>query len=235
MGILNKLRLVTLGTIHDLLDKAIDMNSPTALRQYVRDLEDAADKMRNEAAVQAGSLRTLKRDRETAARKVELLRIQTQAVLAGPTATAASTVTLARSNASLIITLQKSVDAADSSITTQTQTSQQLDQAVAALDAKHTEMVTRVHQLEMLDRQTKAKESGAGAMKLAQSALGNGADNSIDDLANKMQARADVADEKFDRALAGFHDAAADPAHEDDVAALLADLAPKKPELAATS
>ena len=61
-GFLQKLRIVTLGAAHDLLDREIDMNSPSALRQYVRDLEDAIGKMNSELAVQEGGVRTLNRE-----------------------------------------------------------------------------------------------------------------------------------------------------------------------------
>src|SRR6266481_1935672 len=50
-GFLAKLRVVTLGSVHDLLDRAIDLNSPSVIRQYTRDLErpKAADLVRMRA------------------------------------------------------------------------------------------------------------------------------------------------------------------------------------------
>src|SRR5258708_40052018 len=62
-GFIAKLRVVTLGTVHDLLDKAIDLNSPSVIRQYTRDLEDALDRMKQEAVNQAGTVRTLQREK----------------------------------------------------------------------------------------------------------------------------------------------------------------------------
>src|SRR5512142_2884877 len=51
-----KIRTLTLGNLHELLDAAIDLNSVAACKQYVRDLEEAKDKMRDQAAAARGRL-----------------------------------------------------------------------------------------------------------------------------------------------------------------------------------
>ena len=51
-SIFSKVRALALGNIHDLLDKAIDLNSPAVVRQYVRDLGEAKEQLADEAAAQ---------------------------------------------------------------------------------------------------------------------------------------------------------------------------------------
>jgi len=57
-----KVRLVTLGNVHEWLDKKIDLDSPAALKQYVRDLETGLADLRDQAAEAAGRVTTLKRE-----------------------------------------------------------------------------------------------------------------------------------------------------------------------------
>lgn len=214
-----KLRVLTLGSVHDLLDKAIDLNSPSALRQYVRDLEDALDKLRNEAAMQAGMLRTLTREQGDLTAKIATSRTLAQKYVTTNPA-------LARIKASDVISGQKELESITQQIGTQTQVSQKLDAAVAQLDSKHTEMVSNVRRLESMDRTTKAQEQAASALTSAGHTLASGSGVSIDDIESKMQGRSDVASEKFDRAL-GTVQSTEEPEHAAEVDELLASLTPK--------
>lgn len=213
---LSKFRTLTLGTAHDLLDKAIDMNSPTILRQYVRDLETSENNLRSEAAVAAGGIRTLTRDKgdlehriadETAAAK--------NLMTTNPTA--------ARIHASNAVTMQGLLTDKAKDLVDQTTMSANLDAALAKLDAKHTQMLAAVRRLESMDRSTKAKEQAAGALQNANAAANSGDGISIDSIKEKMTARADVADEKFNRAM-NDPGMAEDPAHAADVDAFMANL-----------
>ena len=224
---MGKLRVVTLGAVHDLLDKAIDMNSPSALRQYVRDLEDALDKMRNEAAVQAGGVRTLKRETEEIQKTIAKNKNHISTLLAE------GKNDLARVTGQTVISLQKDVDRRTTDLENQEKSAQALDAAVEKLEEKHRQMVNQLRELERLDRDTKGKEQTAKALTAAESLLGNGADISVDDIAGKMRARNDVASEKFDRAMGSINESTAvDDETAADVDALLASL---KPETAKTA
>lgn len=218
---LQKLRTVTLGTAHDLLDKAIDLNSPSALRQYVRDLEDAMDKLRSEAAVQAGQVRTVTREIgdlqhqiETGTNAARLFQEQGK-------------MELAKAKASLVVQAQSRLEGAKLQLATQQQTSQQLDIAVQKLEARHTEMVQNVRRLESMDRTTKANEAAARSLSQAGKVVSGGADISIDDIETRMQARSDVASEKLQRAM-GAVELPEDPEHDAAVDSLLASLKPSK-------
>src|SRR5262249_42132502 len=45
MSLFEKFRLATLGNLHDVLDRVIDMNSTEAVKQQIRDLEGAMDQI----------------------------------------------------------------------------------------------------------------------------------------------------------------------------------------------
>lgn len=217
---LQKLRTVTLGTAHDLLDKAIDLNSPSALRQYVRDLEDALDRLRNEAAVAAGQIRTMEREKG-----------DYESTITYCTQTAQRYVNsgkqdLARIEASKVLRAKENLARVTSQLETQHTTSSNLDNAVALLDAKHTDMVQRVRDLERIDRDSKAKEQAAGALSAAGKLVSGGADISVDDIESKMRARNDVANEKFSRAIGDVR-VQEDEEHGAAVDDFLSNLAPK--------
>lgn len=212
MSILAKIRVLTLGAANDLLDKAIDINSPSALRQYVRDLEDALDRLRNEAAMQAGMLRTLTREIGDLQHRIESETSVVQKLMASPTGQA-----LARTKATTIVAWKKELESKQEALQTQQTTSAGIDSAVAKLDAKHTLMVQQVRDLERTDRDTKAKEQAAHSLEAAGKLVGSLNGVSIDDIKGKMNARNDVANEKFARAMGTMEDdSSGDQAAVDD-------------------
>lgn len=215
-GFFQKLRLVTLGTAHDLLDKEIDMNSPLMLRQYVRDLEDAIGKMNSEAAIQVGQVRTMKREYGDLGAKIEADKQQVKSLLA-------SSPDLARSKAALVVENQKHYDQMSSDIEAQQKVADDLTQSVLKLQSKHDLMVSRVRELERIDRDSKTKESAAAAMTAAGSLIGGVGTQSIDDLEGRMRNRNDVASAKFDQAMAATA-TPDDEANSEDVDALLTSL-----------
>ena len=90
---------------------------------------------------------------------------------------------------------------ADQNIEHAQKASHDIDVAVANLEAKHSEMVSRVRELEQLDRDTKAKNLAAQSLNAAGRLIKGGADVSVDDVQARMRAANDVAEEKFTRAL----------------------------------
>lgn len=195
-GFLQKLRIVTLGAAHDLLDKAVDMNSPSALRQYVRDLEDAIGKMNSELAVQEGGVRTLTREYGDLGHKIVGDKNDVKALVA------AGKNDVARGRAAIIVEEQKHFDQMGIDITSQQNVIDQLQTSSQNLQAKHDLMVQRVRELERLDRDSKTKEQAASAVTAANSILGADGSESIDNLEEHMRERNDVASAKFDRAMA---------------------------------
>lgn len=220
---MHKLRTATLGTVNDLLDKAIDLNSPSFMRQYVRDLEDALDQMTNQAAVQAGQVRTLSRERDTMQHTID-----------AKTKDAQISVTkgnqdLARIQAAEVVRLTKELTRMTDDLTAQKQSSANTDKTVALLNEKHSQMISRLRELERLDRDSKMKEQSATAAAGFGKLIAGGADMSVDDIQSKMRARNDVASEKFDRAMSSIQTTPEEDCETSaQVDELLASLAPKE-------
>ncbi len=223
-GFIAKLRTVTLGTVHDLLDKAIDMNSPSALRQYTRDLEDALEKMTSDAAIQAGTVRTLEREKGDMEHHIETDKLAIVKILASA---APQKEDLARMKGAEIVRLQKQLESNIQNLAGQRESSAAIDKALAGLQAKHQDMVSRVRELERLDRDTKAKEAVAKSLQQAGRLANSGADISVDDIESKMRARNDIAGEKMSRALGAMH-TEEDPTTAGEVDALISSLRPKE-------
>jgi phage shock protein A len=198
MSIFAKARLVVLGSANDLLDKVIDLNSPSAVRQQVRDLEDAINKLATDVAVQDGALRTMTREKVELSSKIDTQKATVAQLLKSTDSNAAA---LARDKAQLILTEQSQLTSLTDQITTQTTTVATMKTTVQRLQAKHDQLVVRVHELERLDRDSKSKEQAASAIKSAGAMLGSVDTGSIDNLTARMQARNDVASAKFDSAV----------------------------------
>lgn len=224
---IQKLRVTILGNVHQLLDKAIDLNSPAVVRQYVRDLEDAQDKLRNEAAIQAGQLRTFKREVADMQGRVDL----GKATLTKLQTT--GTPALAKSKASEIVALQKSIATEQAQIPELEAAAAKLDEAVANLETRHTQMVQQLRTLERLDRDSKSKEQATRALQAAGRLVSGGADVSVDDVQSRIQARNDVASEKFDRAMGDVKLPEDDPNTAEAVEQLLNETKPQQAAKAA--
>ena len=219
MNLFDKARTITLGNLHDLLDKVVDMNSPAAVRQNVRDLETALNEMGNNVAIQAGQLRTSNREFTDLASKIETTKATVTQLLKSTDPTAPA---LARERAQIIVTEQKQLDELSKSLVDQKNTIASMTQALTQLQAKHDLLVVRAHELERLDRDTKAKEHAATAIQNAGSVLNSSSSQSIDNLEANMQRRNDVASAKFDQSMGSFN--SQPESNSDDVDALLASL-----------
>lgn len=199
---LQKLRTVTLGSAHDLLDHAIDMNSPSALRQSIRDFEDAQARLETELAVQDGQERTLAREIGDLEHSISDTTTVIAKVLAGNSPNKEQ---LARAKGLQVIAWQSQLASKKTAQITQRDVTSKLELAVNRLGTKHGELVSRLRQLESLDRETKANEHMAGALSTASALVSSGADLNVDDIEGRMRARHDVSTAKLDRALAGTH------------------------------
>lgn len=220
---LHTLRTVTLGAAHDVLDKAIDMNSPSALRQYVRDLEDALGHMQDEAAKQEGFVRNLIRQRDDMQKGVD----QLKAIIAHCLAAVPPKKEAAEARAREVVSQERFLKDVGPKIEAQQKALDSINDAVAKIKAKHAEYLQKVRDLERMDQTTKAQESAARAVNAAGTTLANGVD--YDSIENRMQQRSDVASARFDRAMGSLGASENDISSEDksSVDDLLASLAPK--------
>lgn len=218
-GLFSQIRTLTLGAAHDLVNKAIDMNSPSALRQGCRDIEAALQELQDKAAEQTGAVRTLTRQKTTLETQ-----IQEQLTLAKKLNENPANEALVKSKAIQIAKFQSDLKGVNESLVDQTKVADQMNASAEGLKARLQTLVARTHELERIDASTKAKTQAAHALDSASHVLSAGPDSAgIDDLEAKMRAKADVADVKFERAMGTLTSAtvAEEPAGVDDVMALI--------------
>lgn len=213
-GFLQKLRAVTLGAAHDLLDKEVDMNSPSMIRQLVRDLEAAIGKMNTEAAIQIGQVRTLNREHGDLVAKINADTEEVKKLLT-------TKPDLARAHAALIVANKQHLAQMETDILNQQKIADDITLAVSKLTAKHDVMVSRVRELERIDRDSKAKESAASALNSAGSLVGSVSSQSIDDVEDRMRRRNDIASAKFDQSMAAMPEDNTNSEQVDDLLASL--------------
>jgi phage shock protein A len=197
-SIWQKIRTLTLGNLHELLDAAIDLNSVAACKQYVRDLEEAKDKMRDQAAAARGrfaqaqaAVATLEHQIETDTEHAQLLLDDDDASNDGD----------AQKLMEGVVQKQELLAAKQSELASNKQVSDALGEAVRKITAKHAEMVNNVRKLEALEQQTKAKEQASEALKAAGKIASSTDGVSIDSAEQRLRDRAAAADAKFDDAM----------------------------------
>ena len=202
-GIIEKSRVIVLSRVHGLLDKIIDLDSIGAVRQYVRDLENALEELQDSAAEAAGYERSVRREARDLDAKVTELNQNIDFILsdAKPENDHLATPLEAR-----LIALEQQLASKKDEITAAEATAKALNEAASNLKAKHEHMVGQLQRLEAVDRATKAKEQASRAMKQAGRIAGTGADVSVDDVSARLQRRSDVADARFQRAMGDMTD-----------------------------
>jgi phage shock protein A len=223
VAFIHDVRTLVVGTVNDLLQKEIDLNSPVMLRQYVRDLEDALGHMKLQGATQAGAVLTAKRVKKETERDVALLEKTIGNLMAQ------SHEELARPKAEQLVRLREKFAKCDEDIKSAEEASNNIDLTVSRIEAKHAEMVDRVHELERLDHDTKAKQESAKAISQFSKALNSSNSPNIDALESRMRQQNDVAQAQFQRALGDVH-IEEDPALTADVNDVLAHFRPKAAE-----
>ena len=194
-GIFGKIRTITLANIHDLLDKAIDLNSPSVLRQYVRDLEDALNQLKTEAVTAAAAVHTTNREIADLQTKIDTGKSNAAKMKAN------GHTDLAHNKAVEVVGLQSELEAKKNLLVTQTETSTKLDSVVANITSMHNQMLSKLRELETMDKSSTAQNHAADTLTAAGKLVGNGADVSVDDIESRIQAKNDVATEKLNRAM----------------------------------
>jgi len=197
-SLFQKARIAALSTAHALMDKVVDINSIGAVKQYVRDLENALEDLQDASAIAAGHVRTVQRDVEQLRFQVKELNQNIDFILSDnkPENDYLATPLEAR-----LIGLEQRLTTKDEEIATGQKTSQALSEAVSTLQTRYQNMVQQVQRLEAMDKATKAKENAVEAIRQAGQIASAGSDVSIDAVADRIQRRADVADARFERVM----------------------------------
>lgn len=202
-GLLEKVRIGFLAQAHLLLDKLIDLNSPQAVRQYIRDLESSIESIENDAAEAAGHVTTTDREIHKLMGQIESYDHAIDAII---TSNDPSANDKARELQVKLNGFKQQLEAKQAELSTARETADAIVHSLSALRSKHASMVQQLSTLESLDKAAKDKERAARALQQAAKISSLGSDISVDDLASRIQARADVADEKLKAALESVDD-----------------------------
>jgi phage shock protein A len=195
--LLQKVRTAILATAHSLVDMVIDLNSVEAVKQHIRDLGTAKDELNHEAAVARGNVRTLGRRKEALEGKIEsknedLDFILTDGDQSNDTVALKLEMTITELEGELVL-LTEEILAAE-------ETANTLEEQASNVEAKYAQMVGQLRRLESMERTARAKEKATRALKMA-STLSDPTGVDIDNVAQDIQARADVADAEFKKTI----------------------------------
>ncbi len=169
-----KARVLSLAWLHQVADAAIDTHSIPVVQQHIRDLEQAMSDLREAQAQNAGAIAGLNRQIGQLHQQEAVLNTQADALLQ-----------LNPPREDLASTVEQRLEEVENSLTplnNQLEKSQaiqaQYEQAMSALDAKHTSMMRQLSTLQSLDTSASAEDRAARALHSVSSACsftaGNG-------------------------------------------------------------
>jgi len=197
-GLFQKARVAALSSAHALLDKIIDTNSMGAVKQYIRDMENALEDLEDAAAAASGHLRTVQRDTTQLQSQIKELNQNIDFVLSDMNP---ANDHLAKPLEARLIGLEQRVSSKQEEIVSGQKTEQALNEAVSNLRARYQSMVEQLQRLEAMDASAKAKEGAVEAMRNVGRITSTGGTVSVDAIADRIQRRSDVADAKFEQAM----------------------------------
>jgi phage shock protein A len=197
-SLFQKARIAALSTAHSLMDKVVDLNSIGAVKQYVRDLENALEELEDSAAVATGHVRSVQRDADSIQAQIKELNRNIDFILSD---NKPENDHLAQPLEARLIGLEQRLTARQEELGTGQKTAQALSEAVSTLQVRYQNMLQQVQRLEAMDQAARAKEKAVEAMKQAGQIAGTGSDVSIDAVADRIQRRADAADARFERVM----------------------------------
>jgi len=193
-----KARVLSLAWLHQIADAAIDTHSIPVVQQHIRDLEQAMSDLREAQAQNAGAIVGLIRQISQLHQQEAMLNTQADALLQ-----------LKPPREDLAATVEERLEEVENNLTplnNQLEKAQaiqaQYEQAMSAIDAKHTTMMRQLSTLQSLDTSASAEDRAAQALHAVSSALGGTA--SIDDITARIQSRSDVAHARLQQEMGGF-------------------------------
>ncbi len=225
-SLFRKTRVLVLGNLHMLLDKAIDINSIPVLEQYVRDLETAQNGVMVQAASAKGNVTTIERNIANLRSQVDENQKNIDLLLGDNDPDNDShAVTIEMQSQGL----QSQIKTLEDSLENAKKLASNMDDAVGKIKGKHTEMMSRLNELRQLNQSANATEQAATALDQAASLSGGiDASSSIDNVEARLRARNDVANARLEEAFGGVSgntdDAVALAKAKDAIAARKAEL-----------
>lgn len=214
-SIYEKIRIATLSNFHAFLDAVIDLDSVGAVKQHARDLEAAIRQMQEFGNSLIGSISTLKRDITNGTSAAEELQLDIDALLLDDV----------KSNDKHALTIQVTLDETNrvlednrAKLTEKEAQSEQVETAIARMTAKLNQMLRRIVELDNLEEEAKALESGADAVANMERIMGDLP--SVDQVGERIREKHATAQAGFDRVLGS-----ATAAMDDDVTVASAEAA----------
>ena len=166
----------------------------------IRDLETSLDQLEDSAAEATGYRRSVIREETQLKAQIAELNRNIDFILGDENE---SNDHLAKPMEARLMGLEESLVTKAEEVQSAISVAQMLDEAVSNLRTKHQKMVAQLSKLEAMERATAAKLQAAKTAVMAGQMASSTADVSVDDVEARLRRRADVADEKFDRAMEG--------------------------------
>lgn len=198
-----KVRTLSLSNIHTLLDKAIDLNSIGAVKQHVRDLEEAKEDIADQAAVASARHNGLKKELADLRTSIKTTDENINLILSDDDE---SNDALAETLEARLMSFEQELADKEGQLEEARVTAEALNDATQRLSDKHHQMLSSLRHLEAMDQTAKAKERAAQAIRAAADAGSAGADATVDSVTARIQNRVAVADARFERAMGKMND-----------------------------
>src|SRR5437868_7396984 len=146
-GLLEKVRIGFLAQAHTVLDKLIDLNSPQAVRQYIRELESSIEGIENDTAEAAGHVTTTDREVHRLTGQIESYDHAIDTILSSNDPSANDK---ARELQVKLNGFKQQLDAKQTEVATAKETADAIGHSLSALRSKHQSMVQQLSTLETM-------------------------------------------------------------------------------------
>lgn len=228
--ILEKMRVLAAGSIHELLNKGIDANSIVVVRQYVRDLEQAQSAMNAQVAVARGRASNLTLECNGLSRQMSEIDDAIEANLNDGD----------ESNDVQMLPLQLEANRLKKKLEQRAQSLKDAEVAHDSLLEAFIKVKERCHamrdrlaQLKQLEADTKTAHQTASALEQVASISSTDAGESIDNVESRMRERNMEARARLEAALGGM--GPADDSDALELAKAQADLSARRAQRSATA
>lgn len=191
-SIFSKIRVLTAAMAHDILDKAVDINSVPVLKQYLRELEEARAGLEATLAEARYDLRKLQDQATTLGAQITQEESQARAVAATNREAALALASRVSQKKNQLAALSPKTAAQQTAVTN-------LERAVTAVRTKEHDMHLQLSSLEAQAATAAASNKAAAAVEAAGVAVG--AAESVDGLADRIGRQSAVASARLERAV----------------------------------
>lgn len=186
-SIIQKTKTLIQANLHDMVDRALQSNSPAVMKQYIRDAQENLRDLEDATATVGGEVRTLKRKYEEYKKEADKYDRSIDLLLMSGKAD------LARAAQGKLNSARELQEQYHTQWVTQAREYKTLQAARLKLMAKLTEIKQEQRELEALLKLAKSKEKTVKAIKSIEDLQGVG-DADMERLGNSIRARIDKAD-----------------------------------------